>query len=123
MKKTTWRLMLLAVVLSFAASVSADNDHETGVVSKFDLDHDGLVTRSEYDESFDRKMKKKLKWLDINKDGVISPVEFIGRHRDEFDKRWAKWDTNNDDIISVDVVLKQQQASRQAENQEDQKSQ
>jgi hypothetical protein len=108
-----WKVFFIGIVLASSTTVAfADDDHEYGIVYKFDLDHDGMITRAEYDMAFEQKMKFKLAWLDINKDGVISPEEFIGRHRDEFDQRWKTWDTNNDDIISVDVVLKQKQEER-----------
>ena len=125
MNTINWKVIFIGIALASAGSVSADSEHEYGVAYKFDLDHDGLVTRAEYDKAFDQKMKNKLAWLDINKDGVISPEEFIGRHRDEFDQRWSAWDTNDDDIISVDVVLRQQQETRKQEkkaSQQDQQS-
>lgn len=115
MKKFEWKLLLTGLVLVASASVCADSDHVYGVVEKFDLDHDGLITRVEYDQAFAQKMQQKFAWLDINQDGVISPEEFTGRHRDEFDKRWASWDRNGDGIISVDVVINQQQERRQAD--------
>ena len=112
MNTINWRVIFIGMVLVSPGSVSADNDHESGVAYKFDLDHDGMITRAEYDKAFEKKMNNKLSWLDINKDGVISPEEFIGRHRQEYDQRWSAWDTNGDGVISVDVVLRQKQESR-----------
>lgn len=116
-------VIFIGVALVSSGSVSAGNDHEYGVAYKFDLNHDGMITREEYDKAFNQKMKNKLTWLDINKDGVIQPEEFIGRHRDEYDKRWSAWDTNRDDIISVDVVLKQKQEMRLEKKKENLKDQ
>ena len=116
MKRIAWKWIVIGLVMAFSGSALADNEHEYGIVKKFDLDQDGIITRDEYDLAFEQKMDYKLIWLDINKDGVISPEEFIGRHRDEFDKRWSRWDTNGDDIISVDVVLKRQLSKRKSKN-------
>lgn len=112
MKKISWKSTVIGMSLILSGSVLADSEHESGISAKFDLNHDGVITRAEYDQAFEQKMKNKLAWLDINKDGVISPEEFIGRHRDEFDHRWSAWDTNSDDVISVDVVLRQKQEAR-----------
>lgn len=112
MNNKYWKVIIFGIALASSASVLADDDHEYGIVYKFDLDHDGMITRDEYDLAFEQRMQNKLDWLDINKDGVISPEEFIGRHRDKYDKRWSTWDTNHDDVISVDVVLKQKPEER-----------
>ncbi len=123
MNKKNWKVIFIGILLASTGSVSADSEHEYGVVQKFDLNHDGLVTRAEFDKAFNDKMKDKLTWLDINKDGVISPEEFIGRHRDDFDKRWSAWDNNDDGIISVDVVLNRKQGTRPQENKDNNKDQ
>lgn len=120
MKKTNWKWIVIGISLISSGSVSADSEHESGVAYKFDLNHDGMITRAEYDQGFLQRMRNKLDWLDINKDGVISPEEFIGRHRDEYDQRWSAWDTNGDGIISVDVVISQQQEVRAAKKEENQ---
>lgn len=107
------RMMIFAgVILLSSGSVSGDDDHESGMASKYDLDHDGTVTRAEYDKAFEAKMSQKLTWLDTNKDGMISPEEFRAQHRAEFDLRWSMWDKDKDGVVSVEAVVKQKQESR-----------
>ena len=79
---------------------------------KFDLDHNGVITRAEFDKAFEAKMNKKLVWLDTNKDGVVSPDEFRNQHRAEYDQRWSMWDADGDGVVSVESVLKLKQDAR-----------
>ena len=100
------------VVLIFSGSLLADDGHESGLAFKFDLDHDGVITRAEFDKAFEAKMNNKLVWLDTNKDGVVSPQEFRNRHRAEYDQRWSMWDADGDGVVSVESVIKLKQDAR-----------
>lgn len=112
MKNPASTVLLPGVILIFSGSLFADDYHESGMAAKYDFDKDGTVTRAEYDRAFEQKMKTKLEWLDTNKDGMITPEEFRGQHRKEYDHRWSMWDADGDDAVSVDAVLKQKQESR-----------
>ena len=79
---------------------------------KFDLDHDWMITRAEFDKAFEAKMNNKLAWLDTNKDGVVSPEEFHNQHRAEYNQRWSMWDADGDGVVSVESVLKLKQDAR-----------
>ena len=100
------------IVLIFSGSLQADDGHESGLAFKFDLDHDGVITRAEFDKAFEAKMNNKLAWLDTNKDGVVSPEEFRNQHRAEYDQRWSMWDADGDGVVSVESVLKLKQDAR-----------
>lgn len=100
------------IMLSISGALQADDNHESGLAFKFDLDHDGVITRAEFDKAFEAKMKNKLIWLDTNKDGVISPEEFRDQHRAEYNQRWSMWDQDGDGVVSVETVLKQKQDAR-----------
>ena len=108
-------LTLSAVILIASGPVVGDEAHESGMAYKFDLDKDGVITRAEFDEAFEKKMQNKLEWLDVNKDGAISPDEFRSQHQAEYDQRWSKWDTDGDDKVSVEAVLQQKQEARAKE--------
>jgi Ca2+-binding EF-hand superfamily protein len=112
MRCFTWLLILLGSLLVFSVALHGDEYHESGLAFKFDLDHDGMITRAEFDKAIEAKMNNKLTWLDTNQDGVISPEEFRSQHRIEYDQRWSMWDSDNDGVVSVDAVLKQKQAVR-----------
>jgi Ca2+-binding EF-hand superfamily protein len=106
------RVVFLGITLIISGTLQADDNHESGLAFKFDLNHDGTITRAEFDKAFEAKMNKKLKWLDTNKDGVISPEEFRDQHRDEYNQRWSMWDDDGDGVVSVESVLKQKQDAR-----------
>ena len=106
------RVLFYSGILIFSGAVQSDEGHESGLAYKFDLDHDGIITRAEFDKAFEAKMNKKITWLDSNKDGVISPEEFHSQHRAEYNQRWSMWDSDNDGVVSVEAVLKQKQAAR-----------
>ncbi len=105
-------IVSLGIMLFFSGALQADDDHESGLAFKFDLDHDGVITRAEFDKAFEEKMNNKLIWLDTNKDGVISPKEFRYRHLAEYNHRWSMWDVDGDGVVSVESVLKQKQDAR-----------
>jgi Ca2+-binding EF-hand superfamily protein len=96
----------------FSGAVYSEDDHESGLAFKFDLNHDGVITRAEFDKAFAAKMDNKLIWLDTNQDGMISPQEFRAQHRSEYEQRWTQWDSDGDGEVSVESVLEQQQAKR-----------
>lgn len=104
--------IISGIIMISSGPLSADDGHESGMAYKYDHNRDGVVTRAEYDEGFEKKMKNKLEWLDTNDDGVISPEEFRAQHQTEFDQRWAMWDVDGDGVVSVEAVLKQKQESR-----------
>jgi hypothetical protein len=104
--------IFFGILLLFTGAAQSDEGHESGLAYKFDLDHDGTITRAEFDKAFEAKMSNKITWLDVNKDGVISPEEFRSQHRAEYDQRWSRWDSDNDGVVSVEAVLKQKQAAR-----------
>ena len=99
-------------MLIISGTLQADNDHESGLAFKFDLDRDGVITRAEFDKAFEAKMNNKLEWLDVNKDGVVSPDEFRDKHRAEYNQRWSMWDADGDGVVSVESVLKLKQDAR-----------
>ena len=105
-------LVFSGIMLIFLGTLQADDDHESGLAFKFDLDHDGVITRAEFDKAFEAKMNNKLVWLDTNKDGVVSPEEFRNQHRAEYDQRWSMWDSDGDGVVSVESVLKLKQDAR-----------
>jgi Ca2+-binding EF-hand superfamily protein len=110
---TITRLAIFSgIVLIISGYLQADDGHESGLAFKFDLDHDGVITRAEFDKAFEAKMSKKLDWLDINKDGVVSPDEFRNQHRAEYNQRWSLWDDDGDGVVSVEAVIKQKQDAR-----------
>ena len=100
------------IMLIFSGTLQADDGHESGLAFQFDLDHDGVITRAEFDKAFEAKMNNKLVWLDTNKDGVVSPEEFRNQHRAEYDQRWSMWDADGDGVVSVESVLKLKQDAR-----------
>ena len=107
------RVVVFSVImLIFSGSLQADDGHESGLAFKFDLDHDGMITRAEFDKAFEAKMNNKLAWLDTNKDGVVSPEEFHNQHRAEYNQRWSMWDADGDGVVSVESVLKLKQDAR-----------
>lgn len=110
--KSVARVLIYSGILIFSSALQSDEGHESGLAYKFDLNHDGMITRAEFDKAFEAKMSTKISWLDVNKDGVISPEEFQNQHRAEYYQRWSKWDSDNDGVVSVDAVLKQKQAAR-----------
>lgn len=112
MKSMTRMVIISGIILISSGPVSGFDGHESGMAYKFDLDHDGVITRAEFDEAFEKKMKNKLTWLDTNKDGVISPEEFRSQHEGEYDQRWSMWDADGDGVVSVEAVIQQQQESR-----------
>ena len=105
-------VVLSGIMLMISGTLQADDDHKSGLASKFDLDHDGVITRAEFDKAFEAKMNNKLVWLDTNKDGVVSPEEFRNQHRAEYDQRWSMWDADGDGVVSVEAVLKLKQDAR-----------
>ena len=108
-------LTLSAVIWIASGPAVGDEAHESGMAYKFDLDKDGVITRAEFDESFEKKMQHKLEWLDVNEDGTISPDEFRSQHQKKNDQRWSKWDTDGDDKVAVEAVLQQKQEARAKE--------
>ena len=105
-------VVLSGVMLIISGTLQADDDHKSGLAYKFDLDHDGVITRAEFDKAFEAKMNNKLVWLDTNKDGVVSPEEFRNQHRAEYDQRWSMWDADGDGVVSVESILKLKQDAR-----------
>ncbi len=105
-------VFLSGIMLISSGPLSADDGHESGLAYKFDHNRDGVLTRAEFDEGFEKKMKNKIEWLDTNKDGVVSPEEFRMQHQTEYDHRWSMWDADGDGVVSVEAVLKQKQESR-----------
>ena len=107
------RTALLSALL--VAPAAADDDYRVGGVGRFDIDGDGEITRSEYNQSFENRMKDKIEWLDLNKDGLVSPQEFREQHQAEYDARWRRWDPDGDGVASVVEVqeLKHKQQQRQ----------
>ena len=105
-------LVFSGIIMIFSGTLQADDNHESGLAFKFDLDHDGVITRAEFDKAFEAKMKNKLIWMDTNKDGVISPEEFRDQHLAEYNQRWSMWDKDGDGVVSVETVLKQKQDAR-----------
>ena len=108
----TRAVIFSGIMLFFSGSLQADDEHKSGLAYKFDLDHDGVITRDEFDNAFEAKMNKKLVWLDTNKDGVVSAEEFHNQHRAEYDQRWSMWDADGDGVVSVESVLKLKQDAR-----------
>jgi Ca2+-binding EF-hand superfamily protein len=106
------RLVFLGIMLIISGALQADDNHEPGLAFKFDLDHDGVITRAEFDKAFETKMNNKFLWLDTNKDGVISPKEFRDQHLAEYNQRWSMWDVDGDGVVSVETVIKQKQDAR-----------
>ena len=105
-------LVFSGIIMIFSGALQAYDNHESGLALKFDLDHDGVITRAEFDKAFEAKMNNKLVWLDTNKDGVVSPEEFRNQHRAEYDQRWSMWDADGDGVVSVESVLKLKQDAR-----------
>ncbi|MGB5277591.1 MAG: hypothetical protein WBO73_15115 [Gammaproteobacteria bacterium] len=105
-------VVFLGTIVIISGALQADDNHESGLAFKFDLDHDGVITRAEFDKAFEAKMNNKLKWLDTNKDGVISPEEFRDKHQAEYNQRWSMWDVDGDGVVSVESVIKQKQDAR-----------
>lgn len=108
----TRMVIFSGLLLMSVGPVSGYDDHESGLAYKFDLDRNGVITRAEYDEAFEKKMQSKITWLDTNKDGVVSPEEFRAQHQAEYDQRWSMWDADGDGVASVDTIIKLKQESR-----------
>ena len=47
MNKKNWKVIFIGILLASTGSVSADGEHEYGVVQKFDLNHDGSFDESD----------------------------------------------------------------------------
>ena len=110
--------MFMRVALSsifLAGSAAADDDYRVGGVGGFDIDGDGQITRSEYNQTFENRMKNKIDWLDVNEDGLVSPQEFREQHQAEYEARWRRWDPDGDGVAPVEEVqeLKHRQQQRQ----------
>ena len=98
------RTVLAAAGLIGAGVAVADDDYRSAGMSRFDLDGNGEITRSEFEQGFERWMQTKMEWLDANGDGVITPDEFRERHKLEYDQRWARWDPDGDGVALVEEI-------------------
>ena len=97
-------IVFSTTLLTIFGSAMADDDYVVSGLNTFDLDGNGQITKSEYDQAFERKMTAKVEWLDTNKDGVISPEEFRSQHEAEYAQRWARWDADGDGVASVSEI-------------------
>ena len=98
---------MLPLLLALGTA-SAHDDYGIGAVAKFDLDRDGVVTRPEFDQGFEREMTRKMQWLDANEDGVVTADEFRGRHKAEYEARWSAWDADGDGRVSATAMRKRE---------------
>ena len=46
-------VVFLGIMLIISGALQADDNHELGLAFKFDLDHDGVITRAEFDKAFE----------------------------------------------------------------------
>jgi EF hand domain-containing protein len=111
--KTTLSLSLVAVAL-FAGTAMADSPPTSDAPRdemRADTDHDGRISRAEYDAAASQRRGDWFDKLDLNKDGYISQDEMQKaretRHanmRGHMDQKFKEADTNGDGQLSLDEV-------------------
>ncbi len=97
-------LLPLAGMILVTSPASGNGEYGVGMVRRADIDNNGEVSRAEYDQAFERKMKAKIEWLDINGDGVVSPEEFRDQHKAEYENRWQSLDTDGDGVVKIEEL-------------------
>ncbi len=120
MKKTVFRVGAVSLFV-FAASAPAWADdgmmrhggYADRMFDEMDTNHDGVVTKKEFDAFHDKRFKE----LDANHDGKITREEMEAAHqkmmeqmagqmRDQLKKRFDDADTNHDGALSKEEAQK-----------------
>jgi hypothetical protein len=84
----TYRLLLAAVATAMAAPAFAAPHEGNAFVHDYDADHDGKVTRAE----FDAGRAARYKATDTNGDGWVSESEYVEEYRARLEKELAASD-------------------------------
>ena len=111
--KTTFSRCLVAVAL-FAGTAMAGSPPTSDAPRdemRADTDHDGRISRAEYDAAASQRRSDWFDKLDLNKDGYITQDEMRqaretrhGNMRARMDERFKDADTNGDGQLSLDEV-------------------
>ena len=111
--KTTFSRCLVAVAL-FAGTAMAGSPPTSDAPRdemRADTDHDGRVSRAEYDAAASQRRSDWFDKLDLNKDGYITQDEMQKaretRHanmRGHMDEKFKEADANGDGQLSLDEV-------------------
>jgi Ca2+-binding EF-hand superfamily protein len=111
--KTTFSRCLVAVAL-FAGTAMAGSPPTSDAPRdemRADTDHDGRVSRAEYDAAASQRRSDWFDKLDLNKDGYISQDEMQKARetrranlRGHMDEKFKEADANGDGQLSLDEV-------------------
>jgi len=111
--KTTFSSCLVAVALFAGTAMAGDPPASDAPRDEMraDTDHDGRISRAEYDAAGSQRRSDWFDKLDLNKDGYISQDEMQKaretRHanmRGHMDEKFKEADTNGDGQLSLDEV-------------------
>lgn len=78
-------LPLTAALLALPASAIAAPHEGSAFIHDYDADHDGQVTRAE----FDAARAARFQATDVNKDGWVSEEEYVGEYRARLEQQLA----------------------------------
>ena len=111
--KTTFSRCLVAVAL-FAGTAMAGSPPTSDAPRdemRADTDHDGRVSRAEFDAAGSQRRSDWFDKLDLNKDGYITQDEMNqaretrrANMREHMDEKFKEADTNGDGQLSLDEV-------------------
>lgn len=111
--KTTFSSCLVAVALFAGTAVAGDPPASDAPRDEMraDTDHDGRISRAEYDAAASQRRSDWFDKLDLNKDGYITQEEMHqaretrhGNMRGKMEERFKEADTNGDGQLSLDEV-------------------
>lgn len=120
MKQTVYRIFAASclVLAASAPQAMADDgmhhgDFASSMFDQMDANHDGVVTKKEFDDFHDKKFKE----MDANHDGKITREEMEAFHqkvsgqmreqmREQFKKRFEEADANHDGALSKEEAKK-----------------
>ena len=111
--KTTFSSCLVGVALFAGTAMAGDPPTSDAPRDEMraDTDHDGRVSRAEYDAAASQRRGDWFDKLDLNKDGYITQDEMRQaretRHanmRGHMDEKFKEADTNGDGQLSLDEV-------------------
>ncbi|MCI4590975.1 hypothetical protein MOK15_12845 [Sphingobium sp. BYY-5] len=82
------QLPLTAALLAIAGTAAAAPHEGSAFIRDYDADHDGQVTRAE----FDAGRLARFKATDANGDGWVSEEEYVGEYRNRLEQQLAASD-------------------------------